>query len=310
METKVFKAFYLAIFEETQYNIWHMYRAPQQCPKCLANQNDWYRKKGYFKTKHNHQPVPRYQCKACHSVFSSHTNLETYRQKKPKLNQEIFKWYCSGLTQRRLAVVLKINRKTVARKFLFMASKARRIHEAYIASGEFKTSYIQFDEMETHEHSVLKPLSIAIAVRANTGEIIEAQVAQVQLKGAKTTKSFSKYGYRENQTAAVIEDVLKAIKQVSKRNTALYTDGDTSYPALMKKFIPNIDYKPMKNSLKGISDERRNKNDPLWRINHIAAKMRNDLSRLARKTWTTTKKIWALQAHIDLYIAWNNGYKI
>jgi hypothetical protein len=40
------------------------------------------------------------------------------------------------------------------------------------------------------------------------------------------------------------------------------------------------------------------------------AKIRNDLSRMARKTWVTTKKAEMLQAHLDLYIAWNNGYKI
>jgi hypothetical protein len=33
-------------------------------------------------------------------------------------------------------------------------------------------------------------------------------------------------------------------------------------------------------------------------------------SRMARKTWVTTKASWALQAHLDLYIAFNNGYKL
>jgi hypothetical protein len=44
-----------------------------------------------------------------------------------------------------------------------------------VKAGELKTSFVQFDEMETFEHIRPKPLSIAIAVRAKTGEIIEAQ---------------------------------------------------------------------------------------------------------------------------------------
>jgi hypothetical protein len=31
---------------------------------------------------------------------------------------------------------------------------------------------------------------------------------------------------------------------------------------------------------------------------------------MARKTWVTTKNIPGLQAHLDLYLAWNNRYLI
>lgn len=41
-----------------------------------------------------------------------------------------------------------------------------------------------------------------------------------------------------------------------------------------------------------------------------AAKLRSDLSRLSRKTWVTTKKLERLQAHVDLYAAWHNGYTL
>jgi transposase-like protein len=99
--------------------------------------------------------VPRYKCKECDSLFSSHTFLKTYNQKKPQLNQAVFKWYSSATTQRRMAKVLGVNRKTVVRKFLFMAKLARAAHEQKINSGELKTSFAQFDEVETFEHTKL-----------------------------------------------------------------------------------------------------------------------------------------------------------
>jgi len=48
--------------------------------------------------------------------------------------------------------------------------------------------------------------------------------------------------------------------------------------------------------------------DPLFKLNHICVKLRADLSRLARKTWSATKKAACLQDHLDLYVAFNNGY--
>ncbi len=55
---------------------------------------------------------------------------------------------------------------------------------------------------------------------------------------------------------------------------------------------------------------RRNENDPLFVLNFTAAKIRHDLSRMARKVWVTTKKDSFLQAHLDLYLAYVNGYSV
>ena len=59
-----------------------------------------------------------------------------------------------------------------------------------------------------------------------------------------------------------------------------------------------------------VAKRRRNLNDPLFALNVTAAKLRNDLSRLGRKTWVTTKKLERLDAHLALYLAWNNGYRL
>ena len=45
-------------------------------------------------------------------------------------------------------------------------------------------------------------------------------------------------------------------------------------------------------------------------INNTFAKMRHDMNRLARKTWSTTKAIHGLENHIWLYVAWINKYKV
>lgn len=302
-----------------------MYYKPPSCPKCLQNQEywdlakaqlpkfkgNWFKKKGYFKTKHNGQKVPRYQCKVCDKFFSSRTHLPTYKQKKPALNQTIFKLYCSGLSLRRMALIMGINRKTVYRKFLYLARESRNIHEEFLRTTKMYTSHVQFDEIETFEHTSLKPLSVSIAVRSKTGEILEARVAEMINKGPATSLATRRYGYRVDQRLAAFEDVFRVLNSIMIPNGTIVTDASPSYVKPMQEFACALKHTRVSSAerINGPKN-RRNKNDVLWRLNHIAAKLRNDLSRLSRKTWTTTKRMWALQAHIDLYIAFNNKYKI
>lgn len=42
----------------------------------------------------------------------------------------------------------------------------------------------------------------------------------------------------------------------------------------------------------------------------VHARMRNDVARLGRKTWTTTKNLKALENHLWLSVAWTNGYHL
>lgn len=284
--------------------------ASYNCPRC---QSDRVIKKGYFKTKYNHQPVRRYECKSCKKCFSSHTFKSTYRQKRPALNEQVYKWYVSSVTQRRMAIILGCDRKTIVRKFLFMAMQARKEHERRIKEGEIKTSFVQFDEMETFEHTRLKPLSIAIAVRGKTGEIIEARVASMNCHGSTAALSQKKYGYREDHRDAAREDVLKVVNTCSREKITIVTDQHNAYPAIIKKWVPDaeiIRVKSIHRRDRSKNVDRRNRDTSQYTFNYIAAKIRHDLSRMARRSWVTTKRVWALQAHLDLYIAWNNGYKI
>lgn len=199
-------------------------------------------KKGYFKTKWNAQPVARYRCKGCGRYFSSHRLRKTVGQPRPELNAQVFKLYSSGMTQRRMALVLGVNRKTIVRKFLFAAGLARQEHARRIEAGELKTSFAQFDELETFEHTRLKPLSIAIAVRAKTGEIVEAKVATMNCKGHLASIAQQKYGWRKDTRALAREKVVLAVKACSRNNLGIMSDKHPDYPALIEKLVPNAEH--------------------------------------------------------------------
>lgn len=281
----------------------------KKCPRCKETIHII--KKGYFKTKWNYKLVPRYKCKPCGKSFSASTAKPIYKQKKPFLNRDIFKWYVAGTTQRRMAIVMGINRKTVVRKFLYMAEEARAHHEKRLKEGKWKTGYVQFDEMETFEHTRLKPLSIALAVRPKTAEVIEAQVGLMKFHGRATSLSRDRYGWVFDTRDASREDVLLSIKKIAKDDITIVTDKKTDYPQVIQRVIPNAKIVQVKRGRKKtIYDERQNEDDDLFVINYVSAQIRHDLSRMMRKSWVTTKKAFMLQAHLDLFIAWKNKYAI
>jgi len=193
-----------------------------------------------------------------------------------------------------------------------MAHLAKEEHQRRIKAGYFKSAHIQFDEMETFEHTRLKPLSIPLAVRARTGQIIGASVATMNCKGPLAAISRQKYGVRVDTRQSASQSVLELVEQCSKKDIRVVTDNKQEYGGLIKKCVPHAKHEKTHRQCKSAGDksDRRNKNDKMFTLNASAAKIRHDLSRMARRVWVTTKKPEYLQAHLDLYIAYNNKYEL
>ena len=223
----------------------------------------------------------------------------------PSVNDPLAKLLSSGVTQRRAARIMGINKVTVARKFAWLAGRARHAHAAALTGGRIQTSYVQCDEMETFEHSKLKPLSITLAVRAKTGEIIGAQAATMNCHGHMAALSQRVYGWRYDNRHIACRDVLTSIKAVAKPRITIATDGKSTYPSLIHGALPHAVHRSHVSRVKV-----RGARDPLFRLNHTCAKLRADVSRLARRTWSASKCLRGLLDHLDLYIAFNNGYEL
>ena len=291
----------------------------RQCPNknCKSHQgsNDrFYKKKGYYKTRWNHQPVPRYQCLHCQKSFSSHTFNRTYRQKKPYLNEDIFRLYCSGTTQRRIAILLGVNVKTVVPKFLFLSKNAHEEHVLRLKQKAFDITEVQFDEMLSFEHTRLKPLSIALAVQSDNYKVIDIQVAQSHYQGRLSSIALKKYGIRKDESRLARFHVLKTLESQIRTTCHITTDAKPHYSLEVRHYFPKANLKQIRNRgnrLKRLLQaRRRNIQDPMFGLNLVAARIRHDLSRMGRKVWTTTKKAERLQSHLMLFVAYQNGYSI
>ena len=114
----------------------------------------------------------------------------------------------SLVSMRRIARVLNINPKTVARKLTFLGQTLQQ----KMATQDFShVSHIQFDELQTIEHTKLKPLSVAMAVSTKDRRIIGFRVASMPATGHLATLSRKKYGsrpdHRRREFAALCQDI-------------------------------------------------------------------------------------------------------
>lgn len=291
-----------------------MYFSPPHCPneECPCHdhpQGGFHIKKGYYRTAHNGQKVPRYRCRHCGRYFSPNSFKSTAGQHRPELNDLLHKLLVSGVSMRRAALIADCSKRTVDRKLKWLAERARTAHAAALADPDNHTSYIQVDELETYMHTQCKPLSVPMAVRVKTGFILSFGVARMPAKGPLAAMGKSAYQWTVDDRPFAFNRMLADLTPAVKASVEFKCDGNRNYPRWIRARHPNAGITKVKGN-KGKTYGGRKPFDPLFAINNTFAKLRNDLARLGRKSWTTTKSIGGLTNHLWLYVAWNNGYRL
>ena len=120
----------------------------------------WHRH-GSFRRTSDSRVIQRFKCYTCGKTVSNATFDNACWQKKRHLNHACMMMLSSLVSMRRIARVLNINPKTVARKLTYLGQTLQQ----KMATQDFShVSHIQFDELQTIEHTKLKPLSVAMAV--------------------------------------------------------------------------------------------------------------------------------------------------
>lgn len=242
--------------------------------------------------------VQRFMCRDCGKTFTGRTDTKYYRKRKQRYSKMIVSMYCEGMSIRATGRVLNLNRKTVERYFIENANRAEETHNRVLDNRDITTSFIQMDEMETFDHHHRRPLGIELAIRVKTGEIISAMVSRIPMKAhSASPQEKARYAQLSNSKGKQIEMLLD-IKKVIKKESTIESDG---------KYIAQ---KTVNRILTGAKYESKVRSSEMWRINKSCLKMRQNISRLRRKTLATTKRSDRLQKHLYLYIAYNNGYNI
>ena len=252
--------------------------------------------------------MQRFFCKACSLHFSVATLFVCYKQKKRHVNQKVARLLAAGVSMRESARILKINKKTVSRKLIHMGKRAQiRLEE--LNRTRLKSRIIEFDDLETFEHTKCKPVAVGLAVEYKSRWILGFEVAQMAAKGLLAKKALKKYGYRPDQRYAARAKLFSRIRNYIKDDVIIKTDENPHYEQDIRKFFPIAHYhtyKGRKSSLGGQGELKSGGFDPIFSLNHTCAVLRYRMSRLIRKTWNTSKKKEKLSFHLALAVLFHN----
>lgn len=288
----------------------------RQCPdsECLSknqgpNSSPVIRKGRYFR-RSDGQWIRRYRCPYCERSFSSATGLACYRQKKRKINHRLNLLLNSGVSQRRAAALLGVNRKTVVRKFRFLAAQARLKQSAWLEGLSAEPLHeIQFDDLETSEHTKCKPLSVALAVEPRSRKILGFQVSSMPAKGHLVEIALKKYGPRPDHRSAGWNALFASLKPLVIAEAKWVSDENPHYPKHLKRHHPRAVHERVpgkRGCIAGQGELKKTGFDPLFSLNHTCAMLRANLNRLFRRTWCTTKTKQGLIDHLSIYIRYHN----
>ena len=263
---------------------------------------------GFFFRKRDSKRIQRFRCQRCRRVYSAAATDPCYHQQKRDLNPTIAALLVSGVSQRRAALLIKVNRKTIVRKFRFSGALAKAIL-AHSNLEKTLSTQIQFDDLETHEHTKLKPLSVTLAVEKFTRRILGYEVSIMPAKGHLARLSRKKYGKRPDRRAHARKKLFATLKNLITDDALIESDQYPHYGPDVKTHFPratHLAHKGSRGSIVGQGELKKIRFDPLFSLNHTCAMFRANINRLIRRTWFTTKKHERLDLHIALYAVFHN----
>jgi hypothetical protein len=211
------------------------------------------------------------------------------------------------------ALNLGINRKTVARKLRHLGAEALRLNALHNQSLPLATD-VQFDELETFEHTKCKPLSVALAVENHSRRILGIQVSEMPSKGRLAKISRKKYGPRKDERNQGLHRLFQQTMPLCGKSVSMLSDQCPRYMPMVQKVMKQnpditVNYEQTKGgrgSSTGQGEIKKLFYDPLFSLNHTCAMLRAWINRLFRRTWNTTKKLERLVDHLNLYAYYHN----
>jgi transposase-like protein len=280
------------------------------CPSNSVSCTDFghiVRNGSYYRTSDG-KTLQRFKCTHCQRRFSVATGSRLFNQKKRHVNWRVLRLLVSGVSQRRAARLLSIDPKTIARKLRFLGELCRwRNHRARQQHPVIER--LQFDDMETFEHTKLKPLSVTLAVESESRHIVGFEVSRMPAKGLLAERAVKKYGRRDDERLAARERLFARISPHVNARATLESDENPHYPAVVRKYLPECTHlttEGLRGCITGQGELKKTSHDPLFSLNHTCAMLRANVNRLFRKTWCTTKKVQSLVDHLEIYAYYHN----
>ena len=264
---------------------------------------------GSYRRKEDSKVIQRYRCKNCLIRFSSATFSDAYRQKRRRINLRLLNMLASGVSMRRAAFLLGVNRRTVERKLPFLAMRSRKMNQKMLNNLKGRIHNIQIDDLITKENSKLKPLSVSIAVDEDRRMILGLEVSRIPAFGHLAKPAIRKYGFRKDELNDGLKRLFEKITPIVSEEVSIKSDEHQRYPSFISAYLPrarHLTFKSERACVAGQGELKKVHFDPLFMVNHTCALLRANVNRLFRRTWCSTKDPVRLKDHLDVFMYFHN----
>ncbi len=290
--------------------------APNYCPNPSCEHHrlasfPW-RRRGTYRRQCDGRDVQRFECLGCRKTFSIQTFRVDYRLRIPKLHFRVFELLCSKVTLRQMARVLGVKRRTVERRLDLLGKHCAEFHSSRLARcfGELEGQW-SLDEAETYEHNrKLKPVTVAVLIERKTGFVVHTRCAPLPPRRplnaqeeARLAQIEAVEGKRLSGSKKAVDEAFGALDKVVRKDETILviTDKKHSYRRSIREVMTaRVHHQRVSSKV------RRDTENPLFRINHTLAMMRDGLSRLVRRTWAASKIMPRLDTHLAVWNCFRN----
>ena len=191
-----------------------------------------------------------------------------------------------------------------------MAEQARRRQDRWVKDlPKHSIPAIQFDDLETAEHTKCKPLSVTLAVEPESRKVLNFKVSRMPAKGLLAKRARKKYGYRADERKQGWNASLQELKGILSPKVEIKSDENPHYTGIIQRHFPeatHIRVKGGRGAVTGQGELKKLKFDPIFSLNHTCAMFRANINRLFRRTWCISKTVKGLEDHLAIYVDYHN----
>lgn len=257
-----------------------------------------------------------YHCLHGRHSFCSSAFTNEYWHHRGGLLDEVYRGLCEGQSQRQLGRTLGVHPGTVARRerrlgrqaLLILLSQQREL-EGRIAED------VLLDGQRIFAGSQFEPLDLNTTITARSGFVLDLAAAPLRRSGAMTEAQKRRREERDRRLGRpdplarrrITRETLRLLLRLipDGRRIVLRTDEEPDYArALADLGQPSAIRHRTVSSLR-----RRDTSNPLWRVNHLHARMRHGLKSQTRETLGFHKRLAGAMDRALVFSAWNNNTK-
>jgi len=291
---------------------------PPHCPnqKCHSNSGHpfLWRKRGSYPRKCDGRRVQRFHCIICQKGFSTQSFRLDYRLKLLRIQSQVFKLFCSKVTQRQSARIVEVDRKTIAHRLLLLSTHCRDFHQQQLLrvkqDGGLGNVIFQLDEMESFEGDRrICPVTIPVLIERNSYFVIHAESADLPARGhltpfhkARKISYETLHGKRRSGSRKAVKNTLEKLNSFAFGIIDIQSDRKRTYKSLARQLFG--DRLGMHHAIS--SADPRIPGSILFPINQTLAMLRDGVSRLVRRSWGNAKKRFSIDRHLWIWMAWRN----